>query len=87
MNIGAFYLIGEANIWWNTVKDRLLGFEFAWIESLEELRDKFYPVMVQRHREKEFMELRMSGSMTIIHHASKFTELSRFVPRSVCLKD
>ena len=29
------------------------------------------------------MELRISGSMTIVQYASKFTELSRFVPKFV----
>jgi len=29
-NIGTFYLTKEAHIWWNTVKDRLLGFDFTW---------------------------------------------------------
>ena len=39
--------------------------------------------MVQRQKEKEFMELKMSGSMSVMQHASKFTELSRFVPEFV----
>jgi len=29
------------------------------------------------------MEIRMSGSMTIMQYASQFTELSRFVPKFV----
>jgi len=29
------------------------------------------------------MELEMSGNMTVIHYASNFTELSRFVPEFV----
>ena len=46
-NIKTFYLTREADIWWNTVKDRLLGPEFTWNKFLEELRAKFYSVMVQ----------------------------------------
>ena len=46
-----------------------------------ELRAKFYTVLVQRQKEKEFMELKMSGNMTLMQYASKFTELSRFVPK------
>jgi len=45
-------LIGEADIWWNTVKDKLLGPEFTWSKFLGELREKFYLVMVQRQKEK-----------------------------------
>jgi len=37
------------------------------------LRVKFYPVVVERQKEKEFMELKMSGTMTVMQYASKFT--------------
>jgi len=39
--------------------------------------------MVQRQKEKEFMKLKISGSMTVMQYASKFTELSRFVSEFV----
>jgi len=42
------YLIDEADIWWNTVKDRLIGLDFTWSRFLEDLRAKLYPVVVQR---------------------------------------
>jgi len=29
VNIGTYYLIGEANIWRNTIKDKLIGSEFT----------------------------------------------------------
>jgi len=66
MNLRTFYLTGEADNWWSTVKDRLLGLEFTWIKFLEELWAKFYLVVIQRQKEKEFMELRMSGSMMVM---------------------
>jgi len=28
-NIGTYYLTGEADIWWNAVKDKLVGPEFT----------------------------------------------------------
>ena len=37
VNIGTFYLTGESNIWWNTVKNRLLGLGFTWSRFVEEL--------------------------------------------------
>ena len=37
VNIGTFYLTGETNIWWNTVKNRLLEFGFTWSRFMEEL--------------------------------------------------
>jgi len=79
VNIRTYYLTGEADIWWNTVKDKLVWPEFTWSKFLEELRAKFYPIVVQRQKEKEFMQLKVNGNMTMMQYASKFTELSRFV--------
>ena len=73
VNIGTYYLSGEADSWQNTVKDKLVGPEFNWNKFLSELRAKFYLVVVQRQKEKEFMELKMSGTMTLLHYATKFT--------------
>jgi len=50
------------------------------------LREKVYPVVVRKQKEKEFMELKMSGNMTVTQYASKFTELSRFFPEFVSSK-
>ena len=86
VNIRMHYLIGEANIWWNTIKDRLIGPEFNWSKFLDELRAKFCPTMVQRQKEKEFTELKMRGNMTVMQYASKFTELFRFVPKFISSK-
>jgi len=35
MNIGTYYLSGEADIWWNTVKDKLIGPEFTFLAELK----------------------------------------------------
>ena len=80
VNIGTFYLTGEADIWWSTVKEKLQGSELTWTRFLEELRTKFYPITVQRQKEKEFLELKMSGNMTVMQYARKFMELARFAP-------
>jgi len=83
VNIGTYYLTGEADIWWNTVKDKLVGLEFTWNKFLSELKAKFYPTMVQRQKQKEFMELKMSGTMTVMKYVNKFIKLSWFVPEFV----
>ena len=68
------------------VKGGLVGPQFIWSKFLRELMAKFYPAMVQRQKEKEFMELKMSDNMTVMQYASKFTELSRFIPKFVSSK-
>ena len=37
VNIGTFYLTNKTNIWWNTAKNRLLGFGFTWSRFVEEV--------------------------------------------------
>jgi len=86
VDIGTYYLTNEADIWWTTVKDKLVGPEFTLNKFLSELRAKSYPVMVQRQKENEFMELKMSSTMTMMQYASKFTELSRLVPEFLSSK-
>ena len=48
------------------MKDKLEGPEFTWNKFLAVLRAKFYPAVVQRQKEKEFMELKISGSMSVM---------------------
>ena len=48
VNIRMYYLTGEADIWWSTIKDKLVGPEFTWSKFLDEYRAQVYPVVVQR---------------------------------------
>jgi len=68
------------------VKDKLQGPKLIWVKFLEELRPKFYLITAQRQKEKDFIELKMSGNMTVMQYARKFTELSRFAPDFVATK-
>jgi len=52
VNIGTYYLTGEADIWWNTVKDKLIGSKFTWNKFPGELSAKFYPVVSKDKRKK-----------------------------------
>jgi len=48
VNIGTFYLAGEADIWWNTVKCRWQESKLTWAKFTGELRAQFYPIALQR---------------------------------------
>ena len=83
VNITRCYLTGKVDIWWSTVKDRLVGPEFTYSNFLEQLKAKFYAVTIQRQKKKDFIELRMTNNMTAMQSVSKFAELSPFVPEFV----
>ena len=53
VNIGQFYESREADIWWNTTKDKCQEPEFTWSKFLEELRANIYVVSLQRQKEKD----------------------------------
>ena len=48
VNIRTFYLIGEPNMWWSNVKDRLVWPKFICSKFQNELIVKFYLVTIQR---------------------------------------
>jgi len=52
VTIGTFYFTGEADIWWHTMKNKFTGPKFTWNKFLGELRAKFYPITIQRQKEK-----------------------------------
>ena len=52
VNVGIFYVVGEVNIQWSTVKDKLQGPDLTWAKLLEQLRAKFYPITIQRQKKE-----------------------------------
>ncbi|XP_074314487.1 uncharacterized protein LOC141649704 [Silene latifolia] len=81
-----YYLVGQADLWWETVKEKRNEEGFGWAEFKELLRSKFYPVSLRRQKEEEFNSLRQ-GSMSVMEYAAKFMELSRFAPHMVATEE
>jgi len=77
VNIGAFYLIGQADIWWGMVKPTFQNSEATWSKFSEALRAKFYPMHLQKQKQKEFLTLRQ-GNLSVMEYANRFAKLSRF---------
>ncbi|XP_074306451.1 uncharacterized protein LOC141641698 [Silene latifolia] len=76
----------QADLWWETVKDRREEPGFGWIQFKELLRSKFYPPSLRRQKEEEFNDLEQ-GLMSVTLYASKFMELSRFVLHMVATEE
>ncbi|XP_021743399.1 uncharacterized protein LOC110709485 [Chenopodium quinoa] len=79
----AYYLRGEADLWrqQNEQAERALP-NFGWNVFKEQVRDKFYPIFLQKHKADEFLELNM-GTMSVTEYYIKFIELSRFAEDTV----
>ncbi|XP_021722431.1 probable cyclin-dependent serine/threonine-protein kinase DDB_G0292550 [Chenopodium quinoa] len=62
---------------WLREFDKLFVAEACLNESKEQVRDKFYPIFMQKQKIDEFLELKM-GSMSTTEYYTKVIELSRF---------
>jgi retrotransposon gag protein len=83
VKFATYYLKGEADLWWKTVKNVRDQPNFDW-ESLQVLMRKiFYPDSFRRQKEGEFLDLRQGDNMTVREYVTKFNELARFAPRQV----
>ena len=57
INIRTFYLFGTADIWWRTVRNTFQGPGATWASFTEALQAKFYPLHMQKQKQKEFLTL------------------------------
>lgn len=93
VKLASFYLEGPAELWWRALKQTVQTpsssssnpnppLEWTWEQFLEKLKDRFYPVPLQKQKESEFLSLRQH-SLTITEYTNKFLELSRFAQEFV----
>ena len=87
VNQAVFYLVGQADLWWGLNKERLSReVNFSWEAFVRALKDKFYPVHLQKKLTTEFANLVM-GSMSVDEYYQKFIELMRFAPHVVSTEE
>ena len=79
VNFAVFYLKGQADLWWKTIKDMQKESDFGWEKLKEALRNQFYPQSLRLQMEDEFIHLKQRN-MTVLEYAVKFNELARFAP-------
>ena len=79
MGFARFHLEGEADLWWTIMKKNQNEHGFGWAHFKELIKNCFYPISLQKEKEKEFLELE-KGRMSVLQYAFKFMELSHFDP-------
>ena len=77
---------GEAEYWWGTVKPRRGEDSVSWEKLMELLDTKYYPLDIQRIKEREFLSLKQ-GDASVMEYAAQFNELSRFAPHQVSTEE
>ncbi|XP_057247519.1 uncharacterized protein LOC130589906 [Beta vulgaris subsp. vulgaris] len=66
VGFAVYYLVGQADLWWETVKERRNNEDFGWTQLKDLMRAKFYPSALKRQKEEEFNQLEQGNS----YHAS-----------------
>jgi len=77
---------GEVEYWWGTVKPRRGEEPMTWERLMELLDAKYYPLDIQRLKEREFLSLKQ-GDASVMEYAAQFNELSRFAPHQVSTEE
>jgi len=64
------------------VKPTFQNSKATWSKFSEALRAKFYPMHLQKQKQREFLTLRL-GNLLVMEYANRFDELSRFASEYV----
>ncbi|XP_059650334.1 uncharacterized protein LOC132296112 [Cornus florida] len=84
MMIAAFFLLGVARQWWQTMTRTTIDItSMTWEEFKTRFYEKHFPRSMREKKAIEFMELKQSNTMTVSDYETKFIEFSRFVPHIV----
>ena len=78
IRLDAFQLKGEAQVWWNWAKTSRDLEAMTWAEFHDLFMGKYFLDTARHAKAQEVLELKQ-GTMTMIDHVARFTELARFV--------
>ncbi|GFZ01016.1 hypothetical protein Acr_14g0006510 [Actinidia rufa] len=80
MSFVSYQLIGEANEWWESIKEaKGVDRGMTWADFESTFEDQYFPEAYHDELRDQFEKL-VQGDMTISEYAIKFQSLSRFAP-------
>ena len=77
IRLATFQFRDSAESWWTSIKDTRDVSKLAWKEFSSLFLDRFFPMVVQEQKRKEFATL-LQRTMSVTEYEIKFTSLSRF---------
>ena len=78
IRLDAFQLESEAQVWWKWARTSRDLEAMTWAEFQELFMGKYFPDTARHAKAQEFLELKQ-GTMNVMEHVARFTELARFV--------
>ncbi|XP_052197371.1 uncharacterized protein LOC127804537 [Diospyros lotus] len=84
VNCATFMLQDEADRWWKGVKramtPRARAPYITWERFKELFNEKYFPLNLRMKKEREFMELKQTGDMTVAQYEDAFSRLIQYMP-------
>ena len=77
IRLDAFWVEGEAQVWWNWANSPRDLEAMTWAEFHDLFMGKHFPDTAHHEKAQEFLELK-HGTMTVMEYVTRFTELARF---------
>ncbi|XP_074297279.1 uncharacterized protein LOC141627983 [Silene latifolia] len=74
VRFAVYYLVGQADLWWETVKERSYEEGFDWAKFKELMRSKFYPASLRRQKEDDFNKLEQGSLSVTVYPTSRCYE-------------
>ena len=77
INLAAFQLEGEAQVWWRWARTSRDLEVMTWAEFQELFMGKYFPETARHAKAQEFLELKQ-GATAVMDYVARFIELARF---------
>ncbi|KAL0395344.1 UNVERIFIED_CONTAM: hypothetical protein Slati_4500600 [Sesamum latifolium] len=79
--------VGNALIWWRSVKRGYEPGEITWAEFQKEFDDKYRPKMYRDKKRMEFLNLVQGDNQTVAEYELRFAALAKYAPEAVVTQE
>ncbi|KAL2233225.1 UNVERIFIED_CONTAM: Transposon Tf2-12 polyprotein [Sesamum indicum] len=79
--------VGNALIWWRSVKRGYEPREITWAEFQKEFDDKYRPKMYRDKKRMEFLNLVQGDDQTVAEYELRFAALAKYAPEAIATQE
>ncbi|KAL2252728.1 UNVERIFIED_CONTAM: hypothetical protein Sindi_0067500 [Sesamum indicum] len=79
--------VGNAFIWWRSVKRGYEPREITWAEFQKEFDDKYRPKMYRDKKRMEFLNLVQGDDQTVAEYELRFAALAKYAPEAIATQE
>ncbi|KAL0411020.1 UNVERIFIED_CONTAM: hypothetical protein Slati_3691700 [Sesamum latifolium] len=79
--------VGNALIWWRSVKRGYEQREITWAEFQKEFDDKYRPKMYRDKKRMEFLNLVQGDDQRVVEYELHFAALTKYAPEAIVIQE